>query len=432
MPKHLPSTSQQAIAAPQKARKPIRRWMVIVLGLLFACSVMYWFVGTVFSESRPFEYWVGEPTWSPDARQIAFVSNRVKGSPYGGLRHIYVVDANGSNLTELTSDPFHDLVNQASTNLLGNYVAFYVDLFSRGTQAEELDLAWSPDGKRIAFLSGSFYTGSLFVMNADGSHRVQLANSLGPFPNGFASGSLSGENLAWSPDGKHIAFISGMDPRDVELSVIDADGAHRVDFANTSGFLRDPAWSPDSKRIAFVALGIYNPADHTDRLELINADGTNLVEVAHEHADRVSWSPNGHSIAFRTGYTAKVLRNILIVSTDGSNKIENPNDNIDVVDGPTWLPDGSHITFYGNIGDDAAIASLYRMNADGTDIVKISDEAPHSACFSRVYNSRFGSVVGMYSALRWSPDGSHIAFSDGQNLCAMGTDGANGVELTGK
>jgi len=98
--------------------------------------------------------------WSPDGKRIVFSSTRD-----GGQLHIFVMNADGSGVTQLTSGGFVDD-----------------------------DPVWSPDGKRIAFHSTrDGGDEDIFVMNADGSGVIPLTNnsvlpmalqSSMPFPSG--------------------------------------------------------------------------------------------------------------------------------------------------------------------------------------------------------------------------------------------------------
>jgi dipeptidyl aminopeptidase/acylaminoacyl peptidase len=75
--------------------------------------------------------------------------------------------------------------------------------------APSYDLAWSPDGRKIAFMSKRDGTWDVHLMNADGSGQRNLTR--GPAYDG---------NPAWSPDGRKIAF-----GRDGEIYVMNADGS---------------------------------------------------------------------------------------------------------------------------------------------------------------------------------------------------------------
>jgi WD40 repeat protein len=104
-----------------------------------------------------------DPSWSPDGTHVAFASNRT------GTYQIYVVDANGKGLTQLTN--------------------------AEGFQ--QFSPSWSPDGKQIAFLSTREGNAEIFVMNADGSDQRPVARSL-----------QESYNPTWAPDGQELAFQS--------------------------------------------------------------------------------------------------------------------------------------------------------------------------------------------------------------------------------
>ncbi|MEM5774811.1 MAG: hypothetical protein AAGU05_07380, partial [Anaerolineaceae bacterium] len=83
-----------------------------------------------------------KPAWSPDGSRIAFVSNRdLTGE---GGQHIFVINADGTDLKQITLD-------------------FYAD-----------DPSWSPDGAMLTYEAG----GDIFIVNADGEPQpVNLTNS---------------------------------------------------------------------------------------------------------------------------------------------------------------------------------------------------------------------------------------------------------------
>jgi hypothetical protein len=83
--------------------------------------------------------------------------------------------------------------------------------------------SWSPNGVQLAFAS----RGELWIADADGSQRVQLAR---------------GDRPAWSPDGRHIAF-----ERDGLVRVIGANGTNDRSVARGG----NATWTPDGRRIAF-------------------------------------------------------------------------------------------------------------------------------------------------------------------------------------
>ena len=152
--------------------------------------------------------------------QIAFASQR------DGNHEIYVMDADGGNQRNLTNDLHLDW-----------------------------DPSWSPDGKRIVFVSqrdGHFrsrfgITSEIYVMDADGGNQRNLTNDL----------HLDWDP-SWSPDGKRIVFVSQRDGHfrsrfgiTSEIYVIDADGMNEQRLTENPQNDWFPSWSPDGKRIVF-------------------------------------------------------------------------------------------------------------------------------------------------------------------------------------
>ena len=87
--------------------------------------------------------------------------------------------------------------------------------------------AWSPDGRKIAFQSKRGFVvgqrmgnGEIYVMNADGSGKRNLTRN--PAQDGRPS---------WSPDGRRIAFVSNRDGRRLEAHVMNADGSGQRSLA---------------------------------------------------------------------------------------------------------------------------------------------------------------------------------------------------------
>ncbi|HSL42606.1 MAG TPA: zf-HC2 domain-containing protein [Anaerolineales bacterium] len=128
---------------------------------------------------------------------------------------IYTVRTDGSEETNLTND-----------------------------SARDTSPVWSPDGKRIAFISNRDGNENIYVMNADGSDLMQLTDD--PAPD---------TDPIWSPDGTKIAYYSGgLIQDDVMIHVVDSNGQnHRRlnSYVNIPRPLWPIAWTPNSQFIVF-------------------------------------------------------------------------------------------------------------------------------------------------------------------------------------
>jgi Tol biopolymer transport system component len=255
----------------------------------------------------------------------------------------------------------------------------------------ESDPVWSPDGRKILFIR----EGSLYLMDADGSNRVKLADgqaisehrwspdgrmiayvdarleggdvfddlwTIHPDGTGQIKLTENAFSFSWSPDGR-LVYTSDADLSDVHLRIINADGTGGARLTNRAAF--QPAWSPDGARIAFVTL------DAKD-LFLINPDGTgeaNLTQGLSEN-DAPAWSPDGSRIAFGTASAGAVDMEIAVINRDGSGQttVTTP-PGFDFQ--PVWSPDGTKIVF--TRSEPSGDSEIHVVNADGSDQINVSN-----------------------------------------------------------
>lgn len=236
-------------------------------------------------------------------------------------------------------------------------------------------IAFSPDGRRIAFdnyLVGDY---GIETANPDGSGVVRLTDGVN---DSWAS---------WSPDGTKILFSSTRYDPNVnqcepgadftcpsDIYVMNADGSNVVRLASDPGPEYAPGWSPDGSRIAFVKLA--NDVGYT-AIFTMKPDGTDVRQVS--SADRgsdfaPSWSPDGTQLVFAS--IREEDWGIWIVNADGSDEhLTLGGTGAGYVDDPVWSPDGTLIAFMGNltVDDYSPDNALYVMRPDGTGVTPLAD-----------------------------------------------------------
>ncbi len=242
--------------------------------------------------------------------KIVFVSDR------DGNMEIYMMDWDGYNQIRLTFNyvvdtlpsisPDKKIISYTSYRKLSPDLYLYnivevknIAFFSGGIN---YSADFSPDGKKIAFVSSRDGNAEIYIANVDGTNlkRITFNPSIDTSP-------------SWSPSGKEIAFTSDRSGSP-QIYIMDSDGANvrRISFEGT--YNDSPAWSPDGDRIAYVSrinnsfdIYVYN---------LRNNTVTKLTEEAGRN-ENPSWSPDGRHIVFASNRTG--FYQIYIVDYDGSN-----------------------------------------------------------------------------------------------------------------
>jgi Tol biopolymer transport system component len=265
----------------------------------------------------------GEPTPPPDGPtgRIVFVSDR------DGNFDIYTMNADGSAMTRLTTDPGPDMAP-----------------------------AWAPDGSRVVFVSERDDNKEIYVMNSDGSNQVNLTNH----PD-------ADEEPAWSPDGSKIVFRSNRDGR-AQVYTINPDGSELTRVStSTEGDDYDPAWSPDGTQIAFVS-----NRDQNAEIYVMNADGSGAANLTNHPATETApaWASDGSRIAFQTQRDGNWQ--VYTMNPDGSQPA-NISNSTSSDQGPGWSPDSQYLTFYTDRGP--GFFDVYIMSRSGAGVSNLTNNA---------------------------------------------------------
>ena len=219
--------------------------------------------------------------------------------------------------------------------------------------------AWSPDRTRIAFwnLSGAK---ALFVMNADGSDRMRLTNSMEEdggvvVPRG---GTEIIYDFDWAPDGSrlvyaHNAYSGGcyfIRERGF-VATVAPDGSDRHVLTGTQATFSEPRWSPDGTRIAVVRTGNRRPMLPT--LITMNPDGTDKRRIFQARdADQwidFEWSFDGRELVFSLDGIGYAMPDIFRVAAEGGDPQKLTRFAGEDID-PQWSPDGRFISYVSSRG----------------------------------------------------------------------------------
>ena len=235
---------------------------------------------------------------------------------------------------------------------------------------EERQVDWSPDRKRITFMSMRSGDGAtdIYEMNFDGTNIVNLTQD-----------QRNDYNPVWSPDGTQVAY-SSEDPSGPggQIYVINADGSNQRNLTPNAAGARNLTWSPDGRRIAYVAGTKIDPNNvEVYAVEVTSGNIEKLTTNVISESNPV-WSPDGAAVLIRANTVTELGK-----PSNPAQFILNPKDQsltlfpqiTHIVDSLAFSPDRTSIAF-------VAQHSLYIFDTRTTQTHSLPTE--HSLILSTV------------------------------------------------
>ena len=139
--------------------------------------------------------------------------------------------------------------------------------------------SWSPDGKKIAFVSWRDGHSEIYTMGTDGQGLERVTHDV-----------PSQQNPSVSPDGRRIAYWA-QDEGFHHVFVIGADGKNPMRLTHNQTHHYHPTWSPDGKRIAYASSNNNQNFFLNAKIHLMTADGKYLKQLSDVH-DGLDFKPD--------------------------------------------------------------------------------------------------------------------------------------------
>jgi dipeptidyl aminopeptidase/acylaminoacyl peptidase len=275
--------------------------------------------------------------------------------------------------------------------------------------------AVSPDGSKAAWAeSANESSSAIYVSTITGADVRRITASKG----------AAEDSIAWSPDSKRIAFLSdAAQPGQTQLYVAAVAGGSVAKLTSVKGFLASPGWSPDGKTIAVLftenatraagplvagtaQTGVIKEAVTEQRLALIDAGagGGKLRQISPPdmYVYEYDWSPDGRrfvtTAAHGNGDNNWYIAQIYTIDAAGGEMKSIYKPSLDTqIANPAWSPDGKSVAFIaGLMSDEPAVGGdIFVVPAAGGDARNITPGMKASA-----------------SALTWTSGGAKILFGE--------------------
>ncbi len=231
----------------------------------------------------------------------------------------------------------------------------------------------SPNRDKIAFSLDKEVEPFIYMMDTNGKNQKKISS----IP--IASYHNYGIGFCWSPDGNQLLFCHYE-----QLNRIDADGSNLVQIATAPAgrHFRECDWSPLGDKLVVLTIGnrIYD-----SEIYVMDSNSNNMTLVM-ENTPGITaspaFSPDGRKILFTLDVSAHEVNSgrqldshIFILHIDNSDTIDvsihKPAGTNDLF--PRWSPDGAKIIFCNGSNDDLTPKDIFLMNIDGTERKKLID-----------------------------------------------------------
>jgi len=284
----------------------------------------------------------------------------------------------------------------------------------------DINAMWSPDGTRIAWVSGRIGNWQVWVMNSDGSDQRPVSTDF----------AIQGWP-EWSPDGTRLVYWEYDEETGTStIRTARLDGSDKVTIVESAEALDRPVWSPDGQYIAYAA-----QTEHNWDIWVASSDGQEHHRLTDDPQMETNprWRPDGLGLAYKVARRGdyNLTEEYFISLEKGFDSPE-----IFLWDGPQsiqlsdWSPAGTQIAYTAEVESHASGEAriLYLAVVSDSMMGKFFYKGRESRTLSQ------GQTLGDRGPV-FSPDGERIAFwawdlSYHATLWVVNADGSNLRQIT--
>ena len=372
---------------------------------------------------------VSDAQVSPDGKWVAYVVTSVDMKENANDADVWLVSTAGGDPIRLTTNKKND--NQPRWSPDGRKIAFIsareekpqIFLISPfGGEAEKLtdsksgvqSFQWAPDGNRIAYVAPLEPTPDEEKKQKDKDDaqvidknfkfsRISVIDLTSKKSRELVKGEYSAGDPQWSPNGRTLAFVTNPTPKaddgsSSDIWVIDVESGTQRKLIENEGPDNAPRWSPDGRQIAFSSRDLKNGEIGQQRLMMVSAEGGTPREIAPRFEYQpgpVKWSADGRTLYFNAG--VRTTSQLFSVPAAGG-EAKQVSNIAGVIGQATFSRDGSVIAFTRSDiqhADDVYVAKTLPIGEP----IKLTDHNPQVREL----------VLGSSEVVRWKgKDGMEI------------------------
>jgi serine/threonine protein kinase len=325
-----------------------------------------------------------QPSFSPDGRSVAFLSNR------SGQFDIWVGLVTGGSPVRITNDPNvkarphwspdGSKIAYARLNESGLWDIWTVPALGgtpRKLVSNAGDSAWSPDGNSLAYADPA--TRTIWIGDANGGNARALTRT---------ESEAAHQQPSFSRDGQKIVFVRRGSGPYGELAWVDVSSGKVKNITDDKASVNSPVWSADNQFVYFSST-----RGGTMNLWKVSAQGGSPLQITAGRGDdsELDISADGQKIVFASQRSITNLLEVAIDSTTEEGRRWLTNDSSRNTFAPAYSHDGRHIAYFTS-KRGAEIEPIWVMDADGSNPVKLVED----------------SILNIFP--RWTNDGQALIF----------------------
>ena len=255
------------------------------------------------------------------------------------------------------------------------------------------EVSISPDGTRVSWVESheDAETGaeSLSIYTRD----PRTSGAAVRVTAGKGAAEFHEYDMAWSPDGKHLAFLSDAEKEgQLQLYIADLPAGHVRRITSVAGAWQRPSWSPDGKSIAILftanaprkpgplepviaGTGVISEQIYNQRITIVDPASGKVRQVspADLYVHEYDWSPDGKTFVATAapgpGDANWYLAQIYTIAADTGKTISILKTAMQIAN-PVWSPDGKRVAFIGGLMSDEVVTGgdVFAFPASGGEL----------------------------------------------------------------